>query len=249
MGAGVVALDLKLIDFKINLYASIPECSMNSVTCFTMDLNGFVQYHDKFLEISEEGLKENVFVSELHGDIAVSMINNGILKTKSCVDYLDGDVQTNFVVDETSNKLGILHTLGYCGSYIALNVPGTNMIVVMINGNGCTSPSTECLPCTRENCESGLNGLLCQPCACSVEYDGCSQTYNISNQAKVIYEDPPPCPVSPEPQLLGSTEVCDQIENNFWDLIAFIPNIIYIGISICFVCGAIVVGIYRNKKK
>jgi hypothetical protein len=160
-------------------------------------------FHDDFVPTA--AAEENTFLATKHREAAAALIASGVLKQNTCMDYAAGMRKTSYKVDlaagaAASGGLG-------CGHYALSRLGDSNTFLLALSSNGCVSGAkarTPCEPCTAANCAAATwaslgSKLLCQPCKCRVEYDGCALNYGQSSPKHDA------CPASPPPLF---TDLC-----------------------------------------
>jgi len=82
-----------------------------------------------------------------------------------------------------------------------VQVGNAEVYLLALSSNGCIVASDKknlaCKPCTKNNCNNWASrgmgeSLLCQPCQCSMEYDGCDLRWEGGNDGEFLA-----CPAAP----------------------------------------------------
>ena len=200
--AGVLGIDFKLDEVQ-RLVNTQAHCGHASSVCMLLDETAHLVFHDDFVPTA--AAEENTFLATKHREAARALIASGVLKQNTCMDYAAGMRKTSYKVDlaagaAASGGLG-------CGHYALSRLGDSNTFLLALSSNGCvsgTKAKTPCEPCTAANCAAATWAslgpkLLCQPCKCRVEYDGCALNYGQSSPKHDA------CPASPPPLF---TDLC-----------------------------------------
>jgi hypothetical protein len=241
--AGVVGVDFKLSYVKGLVDAALSSngiTDLESVRAVLIDETGHVVYHRDFVDTIDA--EEHTFLSAISREVTQEMIDDGHLTQSTCMDYASGTRKTAYSVDLVGGAITVSGTNG-CGDWALTRVGKSNIYLLAMSSNGCSSSTADCTPCNEDNCKnatwSTLGGsLLCQPCQCKVEYDSCELNYG---QPAIKL---PACPTSPPPlftDLCPSGDYKGDNDDGFNNdtLLAFLgfSFMIFIGFTIKFCFG------------
>ena len=120
-----------------------------------MNSDGFVVVNgDDVPDVSD------VFLSEVHAELAQKAIDIGLLTRGSCLEYRDGQRRYSYTMNPKAKILGGSEASPKgmaltCGSFTAREVPDTNLFLFMLTDE-CGKGWKDCMPCTIENCRNNI---------------------------------------------------------------------------------------------
>uniref|UniRef100_A0A7M6DLU9 Uncharacterized protein n=1 Tax=Clytia hemisphaerica TaxID=252671 RepID=A0A7M6DLU9_9CNID len=129
--AGNIAMDFKPLYFKELLERSIKECA--SGACVVIDRNGFVVYQSSFMEENENSTLENQHIVKMHGRLAKTMIENGVMIKNYCLEF-----RNNVTVKEWFYSLDHVieaksYSKGCLKDYHVVPIIDSNLLLLYVN--------------------------------------------------------------------------------------------------------------------
>ncbi|XP_055357718.1 VWFA and cache domain-containing protein 1-like [Paramacrobiotus metropolitanus] len=181
--AMVIGAELTVHYLHSLLLDIVPGCGQTGVRCFLLDINGYVITHPRLNAVAfEKGPLERFHVAHVEPIVATELFsgNNPVLQKKVCQDgsrktwerYYEGNL--TYYGPHVSSKP--------CSTFAAALVPGTNVYLVIVNGNcsrderafcPCSVVDRSCLNCRRME----VNECEC-PCRCGMPQQGMCAAHN-----------------------------------------------------------------------
>uniref|UniRef100_A0A7M5WZH9 VWFA domain-containing protein n=1 Tax=Clytia hemisphaerica TaxID=252671 RepID=A0A7M5WZH9_9CNID len=165
--AGVMAMDFKLTYMKYLLERTITECDSGH-HCVVIDRNGFVVYQSSFMEKNKNPTLENQHIVKMHGVVAKSMIEEGVMIKNYCL-----EIRNNITIKEWFYSLDhVTESKKYQSSrssldYRVVPIIGSNLLLLYINGINDCSGLESC------NCQDPTDGERFGYCSNDISETNC----------------------------------------------------------------------------
>ncbi|KAK2181045.1 hypothetical protein NP493_412g00022 [Ridgeia piscesae] len=159
----VMGMDVTITFLYQQLLDSYPECSATDKTrdyccrCFLIDNSGFIIIHKHFLDYISSEHTTNVHISVKEPVITQDLVTKNIMTQATCVNVQELRDQYYWKISLPGSANGSLFT----PSYTLLDVPGTNVFVVIATG---PAPA---LPVTCSWCDTKTDLRLCSEHRCN----------------------------------------------------------------------------------